>query len=235
VIPRFAVNDLVTGGQGNDSSASGLAVCSQVRDLLKIRSPWARLPTKLERRCTSDTALATALPTGEGMVAILSILDMAVSSNLPQHLAEASPAANVFLHHSAFAVEANHRNSETPWSSVGKDEQSGAEGEQRGDHANRRQFQAALLENCSFFADLVLRQVRAGGDPSHELERDPTREKLNVVRVWPTPRGSKERVVLGPRREEPVPPETPSFLLPALWVEVGCRHLQTVVSEKERR
>ena len=168
-------------------------------------------------------------------MAILSILDMAVLSNLPQRLAEASATANALLDHSAFPVAGNHGNSETPRSSVPKDAQSGAEGEQRGDNANRRQFQAALLENCSFFADLVLRQVRAGGDSSHESGRDSSREKLNVVWVSPRPRGSKAKVVLGPRPEEPVALETPSFLLPTLWVEVGCRHLQTVVSEKERR
>ena len=236
VIPRFAVNDLVTGVEEMILPLQSAAVCSQARDLLKIRSPLAGLATNLEQCSTGDTALATALPTGEGMVAILSMLDMAVSSNLPQHLAEASAAANALLHHhSTFPVAANHWNSETPWSSVGKDAQSGAEGEQRGDNANRRQFQAALLENCSFFADLVLRQVRARSDSSHALGRDSSREKLNVVRVWPTPRRSKERVALGPPAEEPVPSETPSFLLPALWVEVGCRHLQTVVSEKERR
>ena len=168
------------------------------------------------------------------MVAILSILDMAVSSNLPQRLAEASAAANTLLHHSVFPVAANHWNSETPRSSVRKDAQSGAEEEQRGDNANRRQFQAALLENCSFFADLVLRQVRAGGASWHELGRDSSGERWNVVRVSPKPPGSKAKVVLGPQPEEPVPPE-PSFLLPTLWVEVGWRHLQTVVSEKERR
>jgi hypothetical protein len=169
------------------------------------------------------------------MVAILSILDMAVSSNLPQHLAEASAAANALLQHSAFLVTANHWNSETPWSSMRKDAQSEAAGEQRGDQANRRQFQAALLENCSFFADLVLRQVRAGDDSLHELQQDWSREKLNVVRGLAHAARVKSEVVLGPRREEPVPPETPSFLVPALWVEVGCRHLQTVVSEKERQ
>jgi hypothetical protein len=166
------------------------------------------------------------------MVAILSILDMAVLTNLPQRLAEASAAANALLQPSAFPDAANHWNSETPRSSVRKDAPSGAEEEQRDDHANRRQFQAALLENCSFFADLVLRWVRARDDSSQEVGRDSSREKLNVVRVSPTPRGSKAKVVLEPQPEEP---ETPFFLLPTLWVEVGCRHLQTVVSEKERR
>lgn len=235
MIPQFVINDLVTFVGETILPSQGAAVCSKVRDLLKIRSPWAGLPTNLGLRSTGDTALATALPTGEGMVAILSILDMAVSSKLPQLSAETSAAANnAFLHRSAFPVAANHWNSETPWSSVRKDAQSGA-GEQRGDNANRRQFQAAVLENCSFFADLVLRQVRAGGNSSHELARDSSREKLNVVPVSPTPRGSKAKVVLGPRPEKPVPLETPSFLLPTLWVEVGSRHLQTVVSEKERR
>lgn len=166
------------------------------------------------------------------MVAILSILDMAMSSNLPLRLAEASAAANALLHHSAFPVAANHWNSETPRSSVRKDAQSGAEEEQRGDNANRRQFHAALLESCSFFADLVMRQVRAGGDSSHELGRDSSRERWNVVRVSLTPRESKAKVVLGPRPEGPVPPETPSFLLPTLWVEVGWRHLQTVFPKR---
>jgi hypothetical protein len=48
-----------------------------------------------------------------------------------------------------------------------------AEGRRLRDDANRQQFQVALLENCSFFADLVLRQVRAGNDPAGGLlERD---------------------------------------------------------------
>lgn len=234
MIPQFAINDRVTGVGEMIPPVQGSAVCSQVRDLLKIRSPWAGLPTNLELRSAGDTALATALTTSEGMVAVLSILDMAASSNLPQSSAEASAPAQALLHDTAFPVSANHRNSQTPRSSLGKDAQRGAEGEQCGDDANRRQFQAALLENCSFFADLVLRQVRGGDDQSRDLGRDSSREKCNVVRVSPTPAGSKAKVVLGPRSEEPAPAETPSFLLSTLWVEVGCRHLQSVVSEKER-
>ena len=235
MIPQFVINDLVTGVWENLLRVQGPAVCSKVLDLLKIRSPWAGLPTNLELRSAGDAALATALTTSEGMVAVLSILDMAASSKLPQRLAEASEPAHALLHDIAFPVSANHRNSQIPRSSVRKDGQSGAEGGRLGDDANRRQFQAALLENCSFFADLVLRQVRAGGDPSRDLlERDSSREKWNVVRVSPTPPGSKAKVVLGPRPEEPAPAETPSFLLPPLWVEVGCRHVRTLVSEKER-
>jgi hypothetical protein len=231
---QSVINDLVTGVWENRPRVQDPAVCSQVLGLLKIRSPWAGLPTNLALRSAGDTALATALTTSEWMVAVLSILDMAVSSNLPQPLAEASAPAHALLHDIAFPVSANHRNSQTPRSSVRKDGQRGAEGERCGDDANRRQFQAALLENCSFFADLVLRQVRGEDDPSRDLGRDSSREKWNVVRVSPTPPGSKAKVVLGSRPEEPAPAETPSFLLPTLWVEVGCRQVRILVSEKER-
>lgn len=230
VIPRFAVNDLETGVEEMIRPVQGSAVCSQVRDLLKIRSPGAGLPTNLQLGSIGDTALSSALTAGEGRGAMLSILDMAVSSNLPQPLAEASAPTHALLH------ATDQWNSQTPLSSVRK-ETRGAGEEPCGDDANRRQFQAALLENCSFLADLVLRQVRAGSDQSNGLlERDSCRKKCNGVRVSPGPPRSKAKVVLGPRPGEPaLPPATSSVLPPTLWVEVGCRHLQTVVCEKERR
>jgi hypothetical protein len=235
VIPQFVINDLVTWVGENLLLAQGPAVCSKVLDLLKIRSPWAGLPANLELHSAEDAALATALTTRTGMVAALSTLDMVASSLLPRRLAEASKPAEELLYDNAFPVSANHRHSQTPRSCLRQDAQSDAEGGRLRDDATRQQFQVALLENCSFFADLVLRQVRAGGTPSRELlERDSSREKLNVVRVSPTPHGSKANVVAGQRPEEPTPAETPSFLLPTLWVEVGCRHAQTLVGEKER-
>lgn len=233
VISQLAINDLVTGVGETVLPIQGSAVCSKVRDRLKLQLPWAGLATNLELSSAGDTALATALTTGEGMVAMLSILDMAVS-NLPRLITEASAPANALLHDTTFPVLANHRNSQTLRSSVPKDAQRRAQGEQCSDDANRRQFQATLLENCSFFADLVLRQVRGGGDPSGNLGQDSSRAKRKVVRVSPTPPGSNAKLVLGSQPEEPAPVETPSFLLPTLWVEVGYRHVQTVVSEKER-
>ena len=114
---------------------------------------------------------------------------------------------------------ANHWNSPTLRSSGRQDAHSGAKGEQLGDDTNRRQFQAALLENCSFFAELVLRQVRGEGDLWREsLERSSSREQLNVLQDSPKPPGSKADVVPGQRPET----ETPSSLLPTLWIEVGC-------------
>lgn len=236
VIPQFVINDLVTGVWESRLRVQNPAVCSKVPDLLKIRSPWAALPTNLGLRCADHAALATALTTREGMVAVLSTLDMAASSMLPRRLAEASEPANVLLHDSTVSVSPTHSNSQTPRSWVRKDAPSETEGLQLGADANRRQFQVALLENCSFFADLVLRQVRAGSDPSRGLlEQDSSRKKLSLVRVLPTPPRSKANVVPWPRPEEPaLPPEMPSSLLPTLWVEIGCRHVQTLVSEKER-
>ena len=236
MIPQFVINDLVTWVGENLLLVQSPAVCSKVLDLLKIRSPWAGLSANLELHSAEDAAPATALSTRTGMVATLSTLDMVASSLLPRRLAEASEAVNVLLHDSDFPVSADHWNSQTPRSCLRQDAQSEAKGGRLRDDATRQQFQVALLENCSFFADLVLRQVRAGSDSSGGLlERDLSRKKLNAVRVSPTPSRSKANVVLQQRSEEPtLPPETPSSLLPPLWVEVGCRHLQTLVSEKER-
>ena len=234
MIIEFVNNYLVTWVGENLLRVQGPVVCSKVLDLRKIRSPWAGLPANLEVRSADDAAVATALTTREGMVAGLSTLDMVASSMPPWRLAEASEAGNALLHDSALPVSANHWNSQAPRSWVRSDAQSEAEGRRLRDDANRQQFQVALLENCSFFADLVLRQVRAGSDPAGGLlERDLSRKKLNAVRASPTPPRSKANVVLEQQPEEStLPPETPSSLLPTLWVEVGCRHLQTLVSEK---
>jgi hypothetical protein len=236
VIPHFVINDLVTPVGENLLRVHGRAVCSKVLDLLKIRSPWVGLATNLELRSADDAARATALTTREGRVVVLSTLEMAASAMLPRRLAEASEPANALLHDSVFPVSPNQWNSQAPRSCARKNAQGGAEGGRLRDDANRQQFQLALLENCSFFADLVLRQVRAGGDPCSDLlERDSSRKKWNVVRVSPTPPRSRAKVVLGQRLEEPgLPPETPSSVLQTLWVEVGCRQVQTLVSEKER-
>jgi hypothetical protein len=218
VIAPLVVNDLVTWVGEKILPVQGPVVCSKARDLLKIRAPWAELATNLELCSAGNAALATALTTGEGMEAMLSILDMATSSKLPQRFAETSEPAQALVRDTAFAVSANHWNSPTLRSSVRQDAHRGAKGEQLGDDANRRQFQAALLENCSFFAELVLRQVREGDLWRESLERSWSREKLNVLQVSPTPPGSKADVVPGQRPET----ETPSSLLPILWIEVGC-------------
>lgn len=229
VSPQFVINDLVTGGWENRLRVPGPAVCSKVLDLLKIRSSLAGLPTNLELRSADDAAPTTTLTPRRGMVAVLSTLDMSAASMFPLRSAEASKHANAIFYDSAFPVSPTHGNSQTRQSCVCNDASSEAEEGRLRDDANRQQFRAALLENCGFFADLVLRQVRAESDPSRALSAlDSSRKKLNVVRVSPTP--PKANVP-----EEPGHlPEMPSSLLPTLWVEVGCRHVRTLVSEKER-
>jgi hypothetical protein len=98
------------------------------------------------------------------------------------------------------------------------------------DDTNRRQFHVAVLEDCRFFAHLVFRHVRAGGN------RNSPRKKCNVAKVSQTlPQPTSDILPRQlPVEEQALPPETPSSLLQTLWVEVGCRHAQTLVSEKER-
>lgn len=234
VSPQSVINDLVTGVWENRLRVQGPAVCSQVLGLLKIRSPWAALPTNLELRSADDAALTTTLTPREGMVAVLSSSDMAASSMFPRRSAEPSQHANAIFYDSVFPVSPTHWNSQTRWPCVCKDAPSGVEEGRLREDANCQQFRAALLENCSFFADLVLRQVRAESDPSRGLlEQDSSRKKLRVVQASPTP--PKANVLLRPQPEEPaLSPEMPSSPLPTLWVEVGCRHVRTLVSEKER-
>jgi hypothetical protein len=232
---QFVINDLVTGALENQLRVQGPDVCSKVLDLLKIRSPRVGLPTNLEPRSADNAAaLTTTLTPRAGGMAVLSTSDMAASSMSPRRSAEASKHANAIFYDSAFPVSPNHRNSQTQRSCERKDVPSGAEEGRLRDDANRQQFRVALLENCSFLAHLVLRQVRAESDPSRGLlAQDPSRKKLSAVRVSPRP--PKADVLLPPQPQEPaLPPEIPSSLLPTLWAEVGCRHLRTLVSEKER-
>jgi hypothetical protein len=234
VSSQFVINDLVTGVWENRLRVQDPAVCSQVLGLLQIRSPWAALPTNLELRSADDAALTTTLTPREGMVAVLFCSDMAASSMFPRRSAEASKHANAIFYDSAFAVSPTHWNLQSRRPCVCKDAPSGVEEERLRDDANRQQFRVVLLENCSFFADLVLRQVRAESDPSLGLlEQDSSRKKLSVLRASPTP--PKANALLRPQPEETaLSPEMSSSPLPTLWVEVGCRHVRTLVCEKER-
>jgi len=110
-----------------------------------------------------------------------------------------------------------------------KDELLLADGAQLSTPAIRRQFLGELLRDCGFFAHLAFRQARAGLNPSSRLsDRDSPRTKLNLAKGWRTPpRSSFDG------EASSLPPETPSSVLQTLWVEVGCRHAQTLISEKE--
>ena len=75
----------------------------------------------------------------------------------------------------------------------------------------------------------LFRQARAGHNPASRLsDRDSPGTKLKLVKgSRMPPRSSSDG------EASSLPHETPSSVLQTLWVEVGCRHAQTLVSEKE--
>jgi len=158
--------------------------------------------------------------------AAVAIIDMAAASTLPRRSVEPREQATTPAE-SAFPVSPNKLNSHVPLSSMPKDAHRVAD-DARND-ANRQQFHVALLEDCSFFAHLVLRHVRAGGNPSSFLlDRDSPRKKLNVAKASEMPPRSSSNILPRhlPVEERTFQPEAPSFFLPTLWIEVGCRHAQ---------
>ncbi len=182
--------------------------------------PWVHGPVACSKVRSTHNAETTAT------------IDMGVASALPRFV-ETREQANR-LAESAFPILPNKGNSHAPLSCRPKD---AGDGTQLSDDTNRRQFHVALLENCSFFAHLVLRHVRAGGNPSScFLGRDSSRKKLNVARVSQALARSSANTLPGqlPVEERSLQPEAPSSSLQTLWVEVGRRHAQTLVSEKER-
>jgi hypothetical protein len=101
--------------------------------------------------------------------------------------------------------------------------------------ANQRQFLGELLRDCGFFAHLVFRVVRKVDNPFDRLaDRNPSCKKSKVLKASQTPPRSGRSVlprrlpleVLGLQAEEA------SSFPQALWVEVGCRHAQIIVSGK---
>jgi hypothetical protein len=155
--------------------------------------------------------------------------EVAVASTPPRWLVEPREQANR-LAESSFPVFPNKRNSHVSLSCMPNDAQQVADDAQLRDDTNRRQFHVALLEDCSFFAHLVLRHVRAGGN------RNSPRKKWNVAKVSQAlPQPSSDILPWQlPMEERALEPEVPSSSLPTLWVEMGCRHAQTLVSKKER-
>jgi hypothetical protein len=95
--------------------------------------------------------------------------------------------------------------------------------------ASRQQFLLALVENCSFFAHLVLRCVRAAhGSPNYA----PPASVQTGSNFRPTPavqskaqpifnsRTRRSRQNLSAVQAEPTSPQ-------ALWVDMACRHLRS--------
>lgn len=165
----------------------------------------------------------------------VAIIENDAASTLLGRLVAPGEEANT-LAESACFVSSSRWNSHAPLSCLHKDARPVAESARLRDDANRQQFHAALLEDCSFFAHLVLRHVRAGSNPPRcLLDRDSPRKKCNVAKDSQTLLRSSSSIL--PRsllaEERSLRPEAPASFLQTLWVEVGCRHAQTLVSEKE--
>jgi hypothetical protein len=106
---------------------------------------------------------------------------------------------------------------------------------QLGTSSNQRQFLGELLRDCGFFAHLVLRQVRAVDNPSTcLLNRDSACKRSDVVKVSPTLPRSAPSVLWRQLPVEASGSQAEAPALQTLWVEVGCRQVQILVSEKER-
>lgn len=98
--------------------------------------------------------------------------------------------------------------------------------------AGGQQFLLALLENCSFFAHLVLRCVRAArGSPHGSAKQESVRPRPNY-----RPRQSQAQLISNsfPQRLRQNPPtlEAEPLSPQTLWVEVACRHMRDARSQE---
>ncbi|MGA8671609.1 MAG: hypothetical protein WB679_17130 [Terracidiphilus sp.] len=99
---------------------------------------------------------------------------------------------------------------------------------------NQRHFLDELLRDTGFFAHLVFRVVREVESSALSPFRDSCWKKSKSLMASQTPPRSGRGVflkripleTLGPQSEEP------RSVPQALWIEVGCRHAQIIVSGK---
>jgi hypothetical protein len=114
---------------------------------------------------------------------------------------------------------------------------SSSEGLRLSDAASR-QFLLALLEDCSFFAHLVLRCVRtAGCSPPRWAKQEFGKPGSNFrsSSVIPSEVQPTSRVLAQRTRQNPpaLEAEPLSLTLPSLWVDVACRHMRTVAAQEK--
>ena len=97
---------------------------------------------------------------------------------------------------------------------------------------NQCHFLGELLRDCSFFAHLVFRAVREVD--SFDSGRASGYKKSKVLKTSQTlPRSGRDVLPTRLSLETPGPQaKEPRSLPQALWVEVGCRHAQMIVSGK---
>lgn len=104
--------------------------------------------------------------------------------------------------------------------------------------ASRQQFLRALLEECSFFAPLVLRCVRAAGGSHHRGAKQESAKpgsnsrSSSVIQLEAQP--TSNLLAPRPRRNPPTLEAEPlSLTLPTLWVDVACRHMRTLAPQEK--
>lgn len=246
MIPQFVINDPVTWVWESHSRVKRPAICLKVLNLLWTQSASATLPTSLAPGSADGAKAAeTAVATREGTAAMLPAVEVAASS-LPGEVAEPEPARSLryqgYLQgplqesESACLVSKNNCDSQVPRSRMSrmhKDVQREADRAPTSDNANRQQFLIALLEDCRFFAHLVLRQVRAGRCSAKCLSRQGGSNlgRISVVKTSPT-----SNSLVQPSRLEAstLSAEPSSPTLQILWVDVAFRHMQTLVAQEKR-
>jgi hypothetical protein len=104
--------------------------------------------------------------------------------------------------------------------------------------ASRQQFLLAVLEDCSFFAHLVLRCVRAAGCSPHRWAKQESAKpgsdfrSTSVIQSEAQP--TSNVLAQRPRRNPPTLEAEPlSLTLPTLWVDVACRHMRTLAPQEK--
>lgn len=115
---------------------------------------------------------------------------------------------------------------------------SSSEGLKLSNATSRQQFLFALLDDCSFFAHLVLRCVRSGGCLPHRWAKQEFAKPGSNFRsssVIPSETQPTSRVLAQRARRNPpaLEAEPLSLTLPTLWVDVACRHMRTVAAQEK--
>jgi hypothetical protein len=100
--------------------------------------------------------------------------------------------------------------------------------------ASRQQFLLALLEDCSFFAHLVLRCVRAAGCSPGQESAKPGSNFRSTSAIQPEAPPTSSLLAQRSRRSAPtLEAERISPTLQTLWVDMACRHIRTFTPEEK--
>jgi hypothetical protein len=100
-------------------------------------------------------------------------------------------------------------------------------GQKLSNGATRQQFLLAMLEDCSFFAHLVLRCVRAARGSPHRCPRRESATPQSNSRPTPAMQVKAQPISNLLVRPNPATVATEPLSLQTLWVDVAYRHART--------